>query len=184
VDAHESEASEPAEVLGVGPVPIPSARTGAGPVRPVVERSAGGVVVRRIDGGIHILLIRDPYQNWGLPKGHVEEGETVMAAAAREVREETGLAALRLGPEVGVIDWFFRVDGGIVHKFCTFHLFASEVGTPIPELEEGITECVWLPAEEAITRVTYENAREIVREAVRMMEVDELFPATRRSANE
>jgi 8-oxo-dGTP pyrophosphatase MutT (NUDIX family) len=135
------------------------------------------VVVRYLDGVIHVLLIRDPYGNWGLPKGHVEEGEGAIAAAAREVREETGLTVLRLGPEIGVIDWFFRVEGRVVHKFCTFHLMACDVGTPVPERAEGITECVWLPAREAIERVTYENAREIVRDAVRMVEAGDPWSA-------
>ena len=39
------------------------------------ERGAGGVVLRRIRGTIHALLIRDSYGNWGLPKGHLEPGE-------------------------------------------------------------------------------------------------------------
>jgi len=167
VAARESEAGE---VLGPEPLPARNVQPGSGSTGPTTERSAGGVVVRYIDGVIHVLLIRDPYKNWGLPKGHVEEGEAAIAAAVREVSEETGLTALRPGPEVGVIDWFFRVEGRVVHKFCTFHLIACEVGTPVPERAEGITECVWLPAEEAIERVTYENAREIVRDAVRMME--------------
>jgi 8-oxo-dGTP pyrophosphatase MutT (NUDIX family) len=135
-----------------------------------MERSAGGVVVRRIDGVTHVLLIRDPYKNWGLPKGHVEDGESSKDAALREVGEETGLADLRLGREVGTIDWFFRTKGRLVHKFCTFYLIVSERGVPVPETAEGITECVWLPVEEAIGRVTYENARQVVRKAGRLME--------------
>jgi 8-oxo-dGTP pyrophosphatase MutT (NUDIX family) len=135
-----------------------------------MEQSAGGVVVRRIDGVTHVLLIRDPYKNWGLPKGHVEDGESSTGAALREVGEETGLANLRLGREVGTIDWFFRTKGRLVHKFCTFYLIVSEHGVPVPETAEGITECVWLPVEEAIGRVTYGNARQIVRKAGRLME--------------
>src|SRR5688500_17848393 len=79
--------------------------------RPVREvKSAGGVVVRAHDGVPHVLLIRDPYQNWGLPKGHLEPGEDSQSAAVREVREETGLALVELGPELGMIDWYFRRD--------------------------------------------------------------------------
>src|SRR5690606_37487395 len=68
--------------------------------RPVEERSAGGIVFRARDGVPHVLLIRDPYRNWGLPKGHLENGEDEAAAALREVREETGLEHLELGPEL------------------------------------------------------------------------------------
>ena len=53
------------------------------------ETSAGGVVYRLHDGHALFLLIRDSYQNWGFPKGHLESGERAEEAALREVREET-----------------------------------------------------------------------------------------------
>ncbi len=56
-------------------------------------RAAGAVVFRRSDRGIRILLLR-AYKNWDFPKGLVEPGETELAAAKREVEEETGLADL------------------------------------------------------------------------------------------
>ena len=136
------------------------------------EKSAGGVVVRSQGGRHRVLLIRDPYQNWGLPKGHLEAGEDAPAAALREVREETGLTLVEMGPELGSIDWYFRKDEKLVHKSCAFFLMRSDEGEAIPQLDEGITECEWLPAEEAVTRVTYENAREMIRAAVRHLEAD------------
>ena len=131
-------------------------------------------MVRPIDGVAHILLIRDPYQNWGLPKGHVEDGEDPVEAAVREVREETGLADLRVGPALGTIDWFFRLGGRLIHKHCEFYLMVSASGVAVPEVGEGITECVWVPADEAVERVAYDNAREIVREAVQRIDEDGL----------
>jgi 8-oxo-dGTP pyrophosphatase MutT (NUDIX family) len=128
-----------------------------------VERSAGGVVLRWIDGEPAVLLIRDPYRNWGLPKGHLEEGEDARQAAVREVGEETGLDRLEVGPEVATINWFFRRRGTLVHKFCTFFLMRSTEGHAIPEVGEGITEVVWLPFPAAMERLTYENARETLR---------------------
>ena len=52
----------------------------------------------------------------------------------------------------------------------SFFLMRSEGGETIPEIAEGITECEWLPVEEAMTRVTYENAREMIRTAIRYLE--------------
>jgi 8-oxo-dGTP pyrophosphatase MutT (NUDIX family) len=124
-----------------------------------VEKSAGGIVLRWMGPDPHVLLIRDPYGNWGLPKGHLEEGEDARQAAVREVGEETGLEQLEVGPEVETIEWFFRRRGGLVHKFCTFFLMRSIEGDVVPEVGEGITECAWLSVPSAVERITYENAR-------------------------
>jgi 8-oxo-dGTP pyrophosphatase MutT (NUDIX family) len=130
-----------------------------------IEHSSGGVVTRRTNGNVYLLLIRDPYDKWGLPKGHVEEGESSLEAALREVREETGLKHLDPGPSLGTIDWYFRLKGDLVHKFCDYFLMASSNGEVVPEVSEGITECRWLSVEEAITTVAYDNAREVVERA-------------------
>lgn len=133
------------------------------------ERSAGGVVVRLSESGPRVLLIRDPYRKWGLPKGHLEPGESSEEAALREVREETGLDGLRLGPDLGEIDWIFRKDGYSIHKFCRFYLMDSATGSPRPEIAEGITECRWLDPAEATRTVAYDNAREIVRRGIALL---------------
>lgn len=131
-----------------------------------VERSAGGVVLRRIGGELHVLLIKDPYLNWGLPKGHVEPGEDEVGAAVREVGEETGLNTLVVGPELTTIDWVFRVRGRRVHKFCSFFLMASPHGKAVPEAGEGITDCRWVSLDEAVGTISYDNARQVLKVAV------------------
>jgi 8-oxo-dGTP pyrophosphatase MutT (NUDIX family) len=57
------------------------------------NRAAGAVIFRRSDHGIRLLVLR-AYKNWDFPKGLIEPGEDALAAARREVREETGLAEL------------------------------------------------------------------------------------------
>jgi 8-oxo-dGTP pyrophosphatase MutT (NUDIX family) len=57
------------------------------------RRSAGIAVVRRVDGGWRLLLLR-AYRYWDFPKGTLEPGETPLAAAIRETEEEAGLTDL------------------------------------------------------------------------------------------
>lgn len=139
-------------------------RKRGGARRPVrIETSAGGVVYRIADGAPRFLLIRDPYENWGLPKGHVERGEAAEETALREVREETGIESLELREPLGTIDWFFREGPDLIHKYCHFFLMETETARTVPQLSEGITDCTWLPLEEALSTLTYDNARTVLQ---------------------
>lgn len=137
--------------------------------KPRVETSAGGVVFRRVGANLRFLLIRDPYDNWGLPKGHLEDGETLEAAALREVAEETGLANLAVHAPLPTIDWFFRDGDHVIHKFCHFFLLESEQGEPSPQRDEGISDCIWCSYRKAMRTVSYDNARDVLRAAGRQL---------------
>ena len=135
-----------------------------------LEVSAGGIVFRRVpEDGTRFLLIRDSYDNWGFPKGHLEEGETPADAAHRETGEETGLEHLVLQGPIRVIDWHFRFRGRHIHKYCHFFLFESPQGDPCPQTDEGITACQWLPLEQALATLSYDNARGVLKRAGEMV---------------
>ncbi len=136
----------------------------------VVERSAGGVLVRSLAGDWQALLIRTADGRWSLPKGHVEAGESLREAAAREVEEETGLRPRTVGPKVGTADWFFSKDGATVHKYCTYFLMRAAVGRPVPRADEGIIDCRWMPVEDAAARVSFANTRQVVEDSLATIE--------------
>lgn len=138
--------------------------------RPRNEHSAGGVLVRRREGAWNVLVIRDPYGKWGLPKGHVEPGESEEEAAAREVEEETGLRPDALGPPLGTIQWTFRRGHRKVLKRCTFFLMRSRAGDPVPQKAEGITACAWFPLWEAARKIPYRDTRNVVIRAAAKIE--------------
>jgi 8-oxo-dGTP pyrophosphatase MutT (NUDIX family) len=133
------------------------------------ETSAGGVVFRVEDGQAFYLLIRDSYQNWGFPKGHLESGEAPQAAATREVAEETGVLALSVRGSIDTIDWFFRFRGELIHKVCHFYLMETTESSTQPQRAEGITACRWTRFDEAESLISYANARDVLRRARAMV---------------
>ena len=134
-----------------------------------LEVSAGGIVFRLSEQGTQYLLIKDSYDNWGFPKGHLEDGETPADAAARETAEETGLSQLVLRGPIRVIDWHFRFRGRHIHKYCHFFLFESADGDPSPQVEEGITAFRWEPLDRALEALSYDNARGVLKRAGEMV---------------
>ena len=127
--------------------------------RAELEVSAGGIVFRRLpDGGARFLLIKDSYDNWGFPKGHLEDGESPAEAAVRETSEETGLDRLVLQGPIRVIDWHFRFRGRHIHKYCHFFLLESTEGA-----------CQWRTLEEALGTLSYDNARGVLKRAGEMV---------------
>jgi ADP-ribose pyrophosphatase YjhB (NUDIX family) len=87
--------------------------------------TAGGIVVH--DG--RVLVLRSSlYDHLRLPKGHIEEGETVRAAALREVREETGYADLEIVTDLGEQDAEFdSPDGHVIrHEHYFLMRLSSE----------------------------------------------------------
>lgn len=120
---------------------------------------AGGIVVRLIDGVEHIgLIVRSRYGgDCSLPKGHVESGESVLDAALREVAEELGVACEPLG-FAGAISY----PVGARQKYVLFwnmrHLGDDE---RIIHGDE-VAERLWLPAPEAIQRLTYDADRTLL----------------------
>jgi 8-oxo-dGTP diphosphatase len=125
---------------------------------PDVVRAAGGVVTRQGDDGLQVLVVHRPrYDDWSLPKGKLERGESPEAGAIREIAEETGVA-VRLGaalPDHEYIDRYGRPK--IVHYW---HM--TPVGTTGWAPDHEVDETRWIGAAEAATLLSYENDRRLV----------------------
>ncbi len=119
-------------------------------------RAAGGVVVR--DGRV-ALVHRPKYDDWTLPKGKVEEGETDEACALREVEEETGLRA-RLVRELPATN--YEVGGW--PKVVRYWLMEVEHEGPFMPNDET-DELRWVAPDEALRLLTYDRDRDVVRAA-------------------
>ncbi len=149
------------------------------------EVSAGGIVFRRDGARTFFLLIRDPYRNWGFPKGHLEDGEEPASAALREVAEETGLDGLELRAAVETIDWTFRFRGRQINNVCHFFLMETAQRRTVPQQAEGITACRWASYEQATKMIAYDNARAVLDQAKALLQdgARDGRPADSRSAS-
>jgi 8-oxo-dGTP pyrophosphatase MutT (NUDIX family) len=126
------------------------------------------VVFRWRDGQPEILLLRHTSGRWMLPKGTIEEGETPQEVALREVGEETGLSRLRVVADLGEerYSFYWRADRAYYDKTVRYFLLEFLGGEdPHPQAEEGFVACEWVSPDEALTRITYKETREVVRRA-------------------
>lgn len=113
------------------------------------EKAAGGVVYRRTEDGIWVLLIRDRFGKIALPKGKEEPGETPEQTAVREIAEETGIAA-RIEALLEETHYdYVKDDGTRVDKTVRFYLLAATGGRLRAQREE-IGDARWVTPAEAV----------------------------------
>jgi 8-oxo-dGTP pyrophosphatase MutT (NUDIX family) len=119
----------------------------------VVVRAAGGVVWQRgADGVIEVVLVHRPrYDDWSLPKGKVDPGETDEEAARREVEEESTVVGL-LGAELAGTTY---IDRSGRTKTVRYWAMTTEGGEPGGSNE--VDDARWLPISEARRRLTYDR---------------------------
>ena len=130
--------------------------------------AAGGVVWRRsAEGVIQILLVHRPrYDDWTVPKGKLDAGETHAGAALREVEEETGLRCT-LGRELASTS--YRDRRGRPKRVRYWAM--TPVGGRFTPTDE-VDEVRWLPVEEAKALLSYPRDREVLA----ALDVDQITP--------
>lgn len=124
---------------------------------------AGGIVYRREGDGIQYLVCQASggREHWVLPKGHIEQEESAEHAAVREVREETGVRAEVQAP-VGLCP----IETKMETKQVLYYLMRSVGDEPTSEQRE----IFWCSFEEALEKLTFEDARLILGKANCMLD--------------
>jgi 8-oxo-dGTP pyrophosphatase MutT (NUDIX family) len=135
------------------------------PPRAVREFTAGGVVYRHIDGKTQILMIQDKLGRWSIPKGHVEEGESLEQTATREIGEETGLTNLRMVDKLDKLHFFYRKEGKLIFMTTYVYLIEALGNTDaiIPERSEGIADVKWFDSDRALELIEYRETQKLFK---------------------
>lgn len=121
-------------------------------------QAAGGVVMNE---GRVLLVHRPRYDDWTLPKGKLDPGESFEDAALREVWEETGLRCT-LGRELAGTEYRDNKNRPKVVRYWLMEL-ESEPGAFEPNDE--VDEVRWVPLEEAVSQLTYDRDRDVLASA-------------------
>jgi 8-oxo-dGTP pyrophosphatase MutT (NUDIX family) len=150
--------------------------------------AAGGVVVVGSGPGARMLVVHRPrYDDWSLPKGHLERGESPEAAALREVHEETGVRCTTVAP-LGTTDHMVDAGRKVVHWFLLRPVAESSpteredhpppgstpaLTTPNPDDDE-VDVVRWCTADEANVLLSYDNELRLLTDALQLHEAADL----------
>jgi len=124
--------------------------------------AAGGVVFKILEEQVSILLI---YRNgfWDLPKGKLEENESIPMCAAREVAEETGSTIPMILSSLGTT--YHEYDQKSIHYGKTtfwYSMIFTQDQELTPQIEEGIESINWIELDNAIHKVGFDNLKEVL----------------------
>ena len=123
------------------------------------EKSCGAVIF----SNDKVLVIQQVKGHWGFPKGHVEQGETEVETAKREIKEETNLD-VNINEKYRYVEHYSPAEG--IEKDVVFFV-AEKTGGEIKVQEEEVIQTEWLLPKEALERVTYVSSKRILEKIIK-----------------
>lgn len=140
------------------------------PVALKIQVSSGGVVFKRHDDIIEIVLVAVKGGNvWCLPKGLIDKGETPEKTSLREVAEETGLKG-RIIEKIGKITYWYYIKEENAKCRKTVHFFLMEYESgDILRHDWEVDNASWFQIDEALKKLSYKDEKEILEKAKRII---------------
>jgi bis(5'-nucleosidyl)-tetraphosphatase len=127
------------------------------------KKSCGAVVFRK-NQEVRYLLLHYEAGHWDYVKGEVEKGESEQDTVVRELREETGITDARFIEGFREeINYFYKMGGRTIYKEVVFFLMETETSDVVLSFEHIGYE--WLDYQKAMERLTFENAKNVLRKA-------------------
>tara|TARA_B110001454_G_scaffold218307_1_gene245914 strand:+ start:1201 stop:1608 length:408 start_codon:yes stop_codon:yes gene_type:complete len=130
----------------------------------VKQKSAGIVLFQNFHGTNSFLLLNYPQGHWDFVKGKMERDETPYETARRETEEETGITDIEFidGFEESV-EYEFRFNNDLIQKKVIFFLAKTNISKI--SLSHEHKDFVWLEYEDAMKKITFQNAKKILAKA-------------------
>jgi 8-oxo-dGTP pyrophosphatase MutT (NUDIX family) len=140
----------------------------------IKQKSAGAVVFRRDGKDIKYLVLHYEAGHWDFVKGKVEKGEEEKQTVLRELKEETGIGKADFIPDFRKeINYYFKKEGETVFKTAAFYLLETKEEKVKLSFEH--VGYRWVGLDTALKTLTFDNAKEIVKEAedfIKNLEID------------
>ena len=133
------------------------------------EKSAGAIVFRKDKEPIYLLLQYE-VKHWDFPKGNIEKGEKDIETVKREIEEETGIKDIEIVPGFKEkIQYYFKFKDDLINKTVIFYL--AKTKTEKVKLSFEHIGFEWLPYDKAIEKLTFKNAKEILKKANEFLKI-------------
>ena len=133
------------------------------------EEVSAGIILFNDNISRQFLLLNYPSKHWDFVKGKMENGETTHETALRETKEETGISDVEfLDGFEEEIEYYFHVENQDIHKKVIFFLGKTKTLDII--LSHEHLDFIWLDYDNALNKITYENAKNLLKKSKKFLD--------------